>query len=245
MRQPPPNPEAYPPPRWRRFRPLRFIRRLLLLLLCLAIAFLAIRFGPDLYRRFFGDGNTTWVSERFSEEMEEKNELVVYQATLTGQETVSQDAWILGTVQKVTIPYSFSMSFSVDLSRANVSVDVASDAIVVRLPSPKASYYKLSVDEDQVQKIDWLYPLTPERYSEIKNEIEQKLYDECAAKQEYLDAAWQATVGSMESLLANIASASRDGVTCTVTVIRDDSLAEQPETAGMVETVPTPTPAAT
>jgi hypothetical protein len=153
MRQPPPNPnpEAYPPPGGAGSGRCVFSAADLLLL-CLAIAFLAIRFGPDLYRRFFGDGNTTWVSERFSEEMDEKNELVVYQATLTGQETVSQDAWILGTVQKVTIPYSFSMSFSVDLSRANVSVDVASDAIVVRLPSPKASYYKLSVDEDQVQK---------------------------------------------------------------------------------------------
>lgn len=79
-------------PARRRGRMRRFFRRVFLLVLCLALAFLAVRFGPNLYRRFFGDGNTTWISERFGEQLKEKNELVVYEATLTGQETVSQSA---------------------------------------------------------------------------------------------------------------------------------------------------------
>ncbi|MCE5344104.1 MAG: DUF4230 domain-containing protein [Eubacteriales bacterium] len=240
MRQPPPNPtpEEYSRPRRRRFRPRRFVKRFFLLLICLALTFLAVRFGPDLYRRFIGDGNTTWVSERFSEEMAEKNELVVYQTTLTGQETVAQEAWLLGTVQKVAIPYSFSLSFAVDLSLAKVRVDTATDTIVVLLPSPVAKYPKLTVDETQVQKNDWLYPLTPERYAEMKNEIEQKLYDECATKQEYLDAAWQTAVKDMETLFSGIASTSRDGVTCTITILRDDNLS-----APTAEPDATPSPA--
>ncbi len=243
MRQPPPEPnrETYPQPRQHRLRPWRTVKRLLIVLICLVLAFLAIRFGPTVYRRFFGDGNTTWVSQRFSEEMAEQNELVVYEATLTGQETVSQEAWLLGTVQKVTIPYSFSIRFAVDMSLATVKVDTATDTIVVRLPSPVAKYPKLTVDEAQVQKIDWLYPLTPERYAEMKNEIEQKLYDECAANQTYLDAAWQAAVKNMETLFAGIASATRDGVTCTITVLRDDSLlTPAAETDTAVTAAPTP-----
>jgi hypothetical protein len=243
MRQPPtePNREASPPLR-RRFRPWRTVKRLFTLLICLALAFLAIRFGPTVYRRFFGDGNTTWVSERFSEKLSEQNELVVYEATLTGQETVSQDAWLLGTVQKVTIPYSFSVRFAVDMRLATIKVDTATDTIVVYLPSPVAKYPKLTVDEAQVQKIDWLYPLTPERYAEMKNEIEQKLYDECAANQTYLDAAWQAAVKNMETLFAGIASATRDGVTCAITVLRDDSLLS-PAADTDVAVTATPVPA--
>lgn len=211
-------------PRRRRHGLKRFFRGLFLLILCLAIAFLAVRFGPNLYRRFFGNGNTTWISERFGEELKEKNELVVFETTLTGQETVSQTAWLIGKVQEVVVPYSFSISFVVDLSKASVTVDTVADAINVRLPSPEAKYQKLTVDEAKMQKYDWLYPLTPERYAEIKNDIETKLYNECATKQEYIDAAWDTAVKNMESLFKNIAAKSTDGVTCTIQVIRDDAI---------------------
>lgn len=247
MRTPPPAPDEAPRRPRRRFHPLRFFRRLLTLILCLAVAFLAVRFGPNLYRRFFGDGNTRWVSERFGEELKTQNELVVYQATITGQETVSQEAWLLGTVQQVVVPYSYAISFSINLNQAQVDVDTASDTLIVRLPSPLPGYSKLTVDEDQMQKNDWLYPLTPERYSEIKSEIEQKLYDECSTNQTYLDAAWDSAVDNMEKLFTGISATSRDGVTCTIQVVRDDSLAVQATDASTdleVSGEPTATPKA-
>lgn len=205
-------------PARRRGRLRRFFRRVFLLVLCLALAFLAVRFGPNLYRRFFGDGNTSWISERFGEQLKEKNELVVYEATLTGQETVSQSAWLIGDVQQVIVPYSFTISFVVDLSRANVSVKSASDTIEVTLPAPEAKYPKLTVDETKMKKYDLLYPLTPERYADIKAQIEKKLTDECANKQEYLDLAWETAVKNMESLFKTVAEQSKDGVTCTISV---------------------------
>ena len=216
-------PEA-PRPRHHRFRLGRLFRRIFTLVVCLTIAFVLVRFGPSIYRRFFGDGNTVWVSERFGEVLKEKNELVVLETTLTGQETVSQKAWLIGTVQQVQVPYSFSISFTVDLSRAEVSVNTARDTVVVRLPSPVPAYPKLTVDEDNMKKIDWLYPLTPERYADIKNEIEEKLTAECSANQDYLDSAWQNTVRNMESLFSSVASTSEDGITCTVEVVKDDAL---------------------
>ena len=222
----PPNPnyDEYrkPPKRRHGFR--RFFRGLVLLIICLAIAFVAVRFGPNLYRRFFGDGNTTWISERFGEQLKEKNELVVYETTITGQDTASQEAWLIGKVQEVLVPYSFSISFVVDLSLANVSVDAATDTINVRLPSPVAKYQKLTVDETKMKKFDLLYPLTPERYAKIKSDIEQKLYNECATKPDYLNAAWDTAVKNMESLFKSVAEQSADGVTCSIQVIRDDSL---------------------
>ena len=246
MSQYPPNngyEEAYRPRR-RRGGLRRFFRRLILLVICLAIAFVAVRFGPDLYRRFFGDGNTTWISERFGEELKEKNELVVFETTLTGQETVSQNAWLIGKVQEVLVPYSFSISFVVDLSKANVNVDNVSDTIRVHLPSPSAKYQKLTVDEDKMKKYDLLYPLTPERYAQIKAQIENKLYKECASKQEYLDLAWETTEKNMESLFKTVAEKSEDGITCSIQVIRDDSLVSSTGADIAVEATPTPTPKA-
>ncbi|HNW86306.1 MAG TPA: DUF4230 domain-containing protein [Candidatus Limiplasma sp.] len=239
---PNPNDEEERRPRRRRHGLRRFFRGLFLLILCLAIAFVAVRFGPNLYRRFFGNGNTTWVSERFGEKLLEKNELIVYETTITGQETVSQTAWLIGKVQEVKVPYSFSISFVVDLSQAAVTVDTVNDTINVRLPSPQAKYQKLTVDEAKMQKNDWLYPLTPERYAQIKSDIETKLYDECATKQEYLDAAWETAVKNMQSLFKNIAAQSTDGVTCTINVIRDDTIGQP--TAEPTGASPTATPAA-
>lgn len=230
-------PTEVEPPRKRRHGFRRFFRLLTLIVVCLAIAFVAMRFGPDLYRRLFGNGNTTWISERFGEELKAQNELVVSQVTLTGQETAQKDAWLIGKVQEVLVPYSFSISFVVDLSRANVSVSDAGDVITVRLPSPVAKYPKLTVDEDNMKKYDLLYPLTPERYAEIKTEIEQKLIAECQTKEAYLEAAWNSAVKNMETLFKSIAERSEQGVTCEIQVLRDDRLAEpdasqspQPET---------------
>ena len=207
----------------KRFSLRRLFRWIVLIVVLLALGFLGAKYGPNLYARLFGGGNTVWISERFSEELKAKNELVVYQTTITGQESVSQEAWLIGEVQKVVVPYSFSVSFVVDLSRASVAVNGGD--VEVHLPSPVAGYHKLTVDEQNMKKYDFLYPLTPERYAEIKNMIEEKLYKECAAKQEYLDAAWESAVGNMESLFRSIAERSEKGVTCAIKVVRDDTAA--------------------
>ncbi|MDD3411660.1 MAG: DUF4230 domain-containing protein [Eubacteriales bacterium] len=211
----------------------RFFRRLILVVCCLAVAFLAVRFGPNLYFRLFGSGNTSWISERFSEQLKEKNELVVYEATLTGQESASQNAWLLGEVQKVVVPYSFTISFTVDLSQAEVTAD--GSKIQVAIPAPVPGYHKLTVDEENMKKYDLLYPLTPERYAEIKLEIEQKLYDECAGKAAYLDAAWSTAVKNVESLFATVAEQSPVGKAFTVEVSQRvtpaETAAPEPEAA--------------
>ena len=196
----------------------KFLKRLILLLVCLAIAFVLVRFGPNLYYRFFGEGNTVWISERFSEELKEQNELIVFESTITGQETVSQNAWLLGTVQKVQVPYSYSVSFSIDLSQSKVSLN--DRVIQIALPLPKAGYSKLTVDEENMKKNDWLYPLTPERYAIIKKDVEARLFTEASENQDYLDAAWDTAVKNMTSLFQTIAESSALGATCTVEVVQ-------------------------
>ena len=195
------------------------------LLLLAAVVLALMNLAPYLYNRFFGVGNTRWISERFSEELKEQNELVVYEVTLTGKETVSETAWLIGTVQKVQIPYIYAISFSVDLSQSKVQA--ADNAIEVRLPPPRAFYSKLTVDEANMKKSDWLHPLTPERYAGLKEEIEKKLYDECAENPMYLDNAWASAVEKTEALFHAVAEQSTQGTAVSIVVVMEEPNPDQ------------------
>ena len=64
---------------------IRFAKRLIGFAACIVVALVLVRFGPTLWVRIFGGGNTQWISERFSETLREKNELVVYEVEITGR----------------------------------------------------------------------------------------------------------------------------------------------------------------
>lgn len=202
----------------------RVIKKLFLFVMLLALVFLGIRFGPGLYSRFFGSGSIQWISEQFSETLKEKNQLLVYEVETTGQETVTQEAWLLGTVQKVVMPYTFQMNFTVDLSRAAVASN--GGVIEVRIPSPEPGYQKLTVNEAEMQKNDWLYPLTPERYSEIKEQVETRLFDEASTNQEYIQNAWNVTVKNLEGLFQTVVESGGGETGYTISVIRDDTVGQ-------------------
>ena len=198
----------------------RVLKKLLSLVICMALAVLLVQFGPNLYVRFFGQGTARWISERFSEALREKNELVVYEIETTGQETVSQDAWLIGTVQKVEMPYTFRMSYTVDLSKA--SIDVEENQIHVRVPAPQPAYQKLTVDENNVRKVDWLYRLTPERYAQIKQEVEDRLFDEYSVNPEFRENAWGIAIQNIEKLLQPVADQNILGRFYEISVIELD-----------------------
>lgn len=204
----------------------KVIRKVFMVVLLMALVFLGVRFGPNLYVRLFGSGNVQWVSERFSETLKEKNQLMVYEVETTGQETVTQDAWLIGTVQKVVMPYTFQMNFTVDLS--NAVVTASGSTIEVHVPSPVPGYQKLTVDEADMKKNDWLYPLTPERYAQIKQTVEDRLFEEASSNEEYIQNAWNVTVRNLETLFRTVVENSEGQARFTITVIRDDTLG-QPE----------------
>lgn len=204
----------------------KVIRKVFMVVVLVALVFLGVRFGPNLYVRLFGSGNVQWVSERFSETLREKNQLMVYEVETTGQETVTQDAWLIGTVQKVVMPYTFQMNFTVDLS--NAVVTASGSTIEVHVPSPVPGYQKLTVDEADMKKNDWLYPLTPERYAQIKQTVEDRLFEEASSNEEYIQNAWNVTVRNLETLFGTVVESSEWLSRFTITVIRDDTLG-QPE----------------
>jgi hypothetical protein len=198
-----------------------------ILVLMIAMVFVGFIFGPKISDLLFDTSTETkWLSERFSETLKEKNDLVVYEAEITGQETITQDAFLFGTVQKVEMPYTFNMNFSVDLSKAVVSCE--GNIISIRVPGPRASYYKLTVNDENMKKSDFLYPLTPERYASIKTELETRLYEEGQSNQQYLTDAWDVTVRNLKNLLESVAQNNAITSSYTVKVIRDDTLLAEP-----------------
>ena len=205
----------------------RIIKSLFTLILCALLIVGGVLFGPRLYRLLFSDANATWVSERFSETLVAKRELVVLEKTITGQETVSTDAWLIGTVQKVVLPYMFAASFSVDLQQATVGYDEESKAIQVVLPAPVLAYYKLTVDEESVEKSDLLYPLTADRYTDIKRELEQKLYDETASDPELQESAWASAVTETEALYQALLAANDTAANFAVQITQAETEPEE------------------
>ncbi|MBN1777365.1 MAG: DUF4230 domain-containing protein [Clostridiales bacterium] len=197
----------------------RFLKSILTIILSAALIAGGVLYGPRLYALLFGGANLRWISERFSEELVQKRELIVLEKTITGQENVSTDAWLIGTVQEVIIPYTFTASFSVDLSAASVQYDEESNTIRVYLPAPAVEYYKLTVDEESVEKYDFLYPLTSERYTEMKQEMEQKLYDEVTNDPELKEGAWASAVSETETLYRAVLDASGVSATFAIEVL--------------------------
>lgn len=179
---------------------IKWLKKTMLFLVCVVFTALGIRFGPNLYVQFFGNPQSQWISETYTQNLRERNELVVYELEVTGQETFTQDAWLIGTVQKVEMPYTFTMAFVIDMTQANVVVE--GSEIEVRVPAPQARYPKLVVDEERMRKNDWLYPLTPERYAEIKTTVEEKLVGLYASNTQYVSEAWNRAVYNLEELFA-------------------------------------------
>ena len=196
---------------------MRVIKKILIVVVVAAVVVAAVVFGPRVYRYFFEDNTTQWVSERFSEKLTEKNEMIVYEVEITGQDIVTTSVWLFGTVQEVKIPYTFTINFVIDLSKANVVTE--ENAIKVYLPQPYADYYKLVIDEENIERNDFLYPLTPEQLLEISGELEQRLYAECAEKPEYLQAAWDSAETNMRSLFKAVVDELGREVECEFQVI--------------------------
>ena len=119
------------------------------------------------------------------------------------------------------------MSFTVDLSSASISVD--ENHIEVHVPSPEPGYQKLTVTEDQVRKVDWLYPLTPERYAQIKLEIENRLFEEYSASDTYRQNAWNVTVRNLENLLRPIVDQNILGSIYEIRIVKDQTVQMEPE----------------
>ena len=207
----------------------KFFTFLFLLVLVLAVLMALAFFMPS-------EENVKWLSVRFSETLKEKNELLVYSGEKTGCEIYQRNAPIVGTIQEVELPYTFSFDFSVDLSKA--AVDVNGNTIYVRIPGPRMCNYKLSIQDNEVERSGSLVYLSPNKYTEIKQSLEQRLLTETQTNEQYITDAWGVTVRNLTALLTSVAQANAVNGGYSIEVVRDDTLMN----AVIIDTEPTDVP---
>ena len=195
----------------------RVLKKLLSFLLTFSLAALLVYHSPVLVALLFGNSQVEWVSERFTEALREKSELVVFEAEVTAADTVTQEAWLIGTVQRVEIPYTFHVRYAVDLTLAQT--EWQDQTVIVHLPRPEAKYPQLTVDEEKVKKQDWLYPLTPERYAEIKAELEQRLLQEFSEHPVYVDQAWDLACQQLENMFSSLTAGNGMAAGCRLEIV--------------------------
>lgn len=206
----------------------KVIKSIFAIVICAAVGIGVYRFWPYISAHLFSNASAKWINQIISERINEQSELLVLDIEQSGVETVTKEGWLIGTVQRVEIPYQFTMHYSVDLSKAHVETEGTN--VRVYIPAPQPGYQKLTVDEDKMRKVDWLYPLTPEAYSEIKLDIENKLYDQYATSSECADKAWETAVKDLGGLLDEaMQSQYSNGLNpYTILIVKDNNPADEP-----------------
>lgn len=206
-----------------------FLFLFVLVLICAAV-FAAVILNPS-------ETGVKWLSVTFSETLKEQNELLVYTGEKTGREIYQRNAPIVGTIQEVELPYTFSFDYSVDLSRAQVEVN--GKIVYVRVPGPRLRDYKLTIVDNEVERSGGLVYLSPNKYTEIKQSLEQRLLGETQSNQQYTTDAWNVAVRNLTSLLTSVAQANSVDGGFTIEVIRDDTLLNAaPDHTETADTVP-------
>ncbi len=192
----------------------KFIIIIFAMVLVAAIVVVAIFFGPS-------ESKAKWLTASFTETLKEKNELIVYSGERTGRDTYQRNAMIVGTIQEVEIPYTFTFDYTVDLSKA--TVEASGTTIYVRVPAPSLTKHKLSVVDSEVERTGALVVLTPDKYTQIKQSLEERLLEETLANEENNSQAWEITVRNLTNLLTSVARANAAFGGYTIEVIRDDA----------------------
>lgn len=183
-----------------------------------------------------GESGVKWLSVQFSETLKEQNELIVYSGEKTGIEIYQRNAPIVGTIQEVEMPYTFSFEFSVDLSKA--VVDVNGKNVTVHVPGPRLYNYKMSVVDSDVERSGALMVLPATKYTEIKQGLESRLLAETQSNEAYVTEAWNVTVRNLTNLLTSVAQTNDLNTGLNIQIIRDDTLLVNTPAATESNTVP-------
>lgn len=146
------------------------VKKLLLRLLCIAvIVFLAVTFWPSIHSWFSGllpVNRFHQASIRLTHTMESKGDLLVATYTDTGIAYAKKDAFLLGTVAEVNIPYQYEIHFGFPLSE--VKLTATENGISVQIPPIRMLSDTLTVTGD-VTKNDFWRLMDENSYQQIIN----------------------------------------------------------------------------
>lgn len=177
----------------------RFILRVLALALAIVLAVALLPYARDLLRAYFPQGKYEQTTTRLTHEMQAVGELTAVRHSDTGVMTATVDALLVGTVQKVSVPYAYEIGLGLRLS--DVVLTPTESGIIVSVPDAEMLHDSFSVTGDP-DVSDFWYRLTESRYQQMLNA------QAAACRAEYLEdpvvmqEAWDAACEQLSALFA-------------------------------------------
>lgn len=145
------------------------------------------------------EGKYIRTSTQLSHAMEKAGELTVLTCTDTGVAVAETKALLLGTVQKVSIPYEYEIGFGFSLSEVKLIPD--EQGITVQLPPIKILHDRFTVSGDADVEDFW-YHLSEKRYQSIVDEQALACRNGYLEEESHWKAAWDAACEALSGLFA-------------------------------------------
>lgn len=143
-------------------------------------------------------------------EMQKMGKLTAVEYTDTGVLVSTIPAALIGDAQKVSIPYSYQISFGVNLADIMVRAD-EDGSLTFFVPSVVMINDKLTVT-GKAEVYDFWIPLTDERYQQILDEQAATLRESYLSNADIQAQAWDATVEQLRTLFSKWISSETVGV---------------------------------
>ena len=161
-------------------RVLRWAGKTLGTALVLTLVIVLLPYARDLLGRLLPDitGRTATVSALLSHHLSESARLETLTVEDEGVFTATQDALLLGTVQTVTVHYTYRASLGIDLTK--VTVTPTGNAVTLTLP--ETELLSDSLTPTRVDRDDFWYPLTEKRRAAILAEEQTRCRDRVLAE---------------------------------------------------------------
>lgn len=171
---------------------------------CVLIALLAVAlvvFAPGIRGLLGGlvPGAGIIETTQLTHELQEMGVLTAQKHTDTGVFVSTLPAIIIGTAQKVTVPYEYTISYGVDLEKATISA-VDDGLLLVSLPPAEMVHDAMRVT-GEVEVFDLLYPLTEARYQEILDTQAEAFRQAYLEEPGYALVAWETAKEKVSALL--------------------------------------------
>lgn len=175
------------------------VLRVIALALAIILAVTLLPYARNFLRQYLPQGKYDQTSARLTHEMQAVGELTAVRHRDTGVMVATVDALLVGTVQKVSVPYAYEIGLGLRLD--DVKLTPTENGITVSVPDAAMLYDSFTVTgEPEVS--DFWYRLTENRY-------QQMLDGQAAAcRAEYLEdavcmqQAWDAACDQLAALFS-------------------------------------------
>lgn len=177
----------------------KWLARVVGLALALMLAFSLWPYFRSAVTSLIGKMDYSQAAQTLTHEMREVGKLTAVEYKDTGVMDAKTDALLLGTIQKVTVPYQYEISLGIDLSL--VQIESVQDGLNVYLPDVELISDKLTVTGD-AQIEDFWHLMTENRYQAMLDSQALSLREGYINNKDTMDRAYDSAQKALEKFFS-------------------------------------------